>query len=553
MTYDYVIIGSGFGGSVSALRLTEKGYKVLVLERGKRLRDEDFAKSNWLIWKYLWAPAMRCFGILQISAFRHVIVLHGAGVGGGSLGYGNVLMEPYPATFGEPGWNYLANWGSLLAPHYQTAKTMLGVARNPRLWHADHVLHGIAKELGKEATFYPTEVGIFFGSPDQEGKDIPDPFFNGEGPTRTACIHCGGCMVGCRHNAKNTLVKNYLYLAEKFGAEVLAETHVDDIRPLPAAQPDGARYEIITHRSTAWLFKPKQTIRARNVIVSAGALGSMRLLFRCRDITGSLPKISSRLGELVRTNSESILGSTNRTLDTNWSEGIAITSIFHADPFTTVEPVRYPAGSDLMRFLSGPLMSEGTVFSRFMRSLWNILTRPVDFAKTHFLPGWARRSTILLIMQTIDNRVRMQFKRSPLTLFRRGLVSQQDQAQPIPTYIPVGHEVTRRFAAQTNGIALGSLNESLLKVPITAHILGGVPFGADDSQGVVGLDCQVHNYPGLYVVDGSILPANPGVNPSLTITAMSEYAMSGVPPKPGAPIRQPVGVAKIPAESSLTV
>jgi len=540
-TFDFVVIGSGFGGSVSAMRLTEKGYRVLVLERGKRFRDHDFAKTTWNIRKYLWAPAARCFGILQISPFRNVFVLHGSGVGGGSLGYANVLMEPSDELFAAPAWHHLADWKSILRPHYDTAKRMLGVNSNPRLWPADHTLKSIARELGQEATFRPTTVGTFFGTP---GVEVADPYFGGEGPTRTGCIHCGGCMVGCRHNAKNTLAKNYLYFAEKWGAEVRPEAEVRDICPLPSGQPDGARYEVLYHRTTAWRKRLLPPVRARNVVVSAGTLGTLRLLFRCRDITRSLPQISQRLGDVVRTNSEALLGVVNRGLRTNYSEGIAITSIFQADPVTTIEPVRYSAGSDLMRFLGGPLIDSGTFSQRLLRSVVDIFRRPGDFLRTHVLPGWAKRTTIMLVMQTEDNRIKLRLGRGVTTLWRRGLVSQPDDERTIPSTIPIGHEVTRRFAEMTNGIPSGTINEALLNIPMTAHILGGCPFGRDAHEGVVGLDCQAHNYPGLYVIDGSIVPANPGVNPSLTITALAEYAMSRVPgaieqPRAAMPLAEP--------------
>lgn len=539
-TFDYVIVGSGFGGSVSAMRLTEKGYNVLVLERGKRFRDQDFAKSTWHVRKYIWLPILKCFGILQISTFRDVFVLHGSGVGGGSLGYANVLMEPSDKMFAAPAWSHLADWKSILQPHYRVARRMLGVDRNPCLWPADAVMHSISTELGTTATFQPTDVGTFFGVP---GKTVPDPYFGGEGPDRTGCLQCGGCMVGCRHGAKNTLVKNYLYFAEKWGAQVWPETEVRDVRPLPPRQPDGARYEVVYRRSTRVLANPEKVVRARNVIFSAGALGTLRLLFRCRDVTRSLPRISKRLGDMVRTNSEALLGSSARDLKTNYSEGIAITSIFHADDVTTIEPVRYPAGSSLMRFLSGPLVDQDlSIPARLAKTLIQIFTRPIDFAKTHILPGWAQRTTILLVMQTEDNRIRMRLGRSLFTLWRKDLVSTPDADHTIPGKIDIGHKVTRLFAQKTNGIAAGSLNEGLLNIPMTAHILGGVPFGADEREGVIDLNCEMYNYPGLFVADGSIMPANPGVNPSLTITALAEYAMSRVPPKADATIRQPIGL-----------
>ncbi len=537
-TYDYVIIGSGFGGSVSAMRLTEKGYKVLVIERGKRYRDHEFPKTNWNVRKYLWLPALRCFGILQISPFKNVLVLHGCGVGGGSLGYANVLMEPDDPCYEASAWQLPHHWKEVLQPHFATAKRMLGVTTNPRLWHADHVLREIASELGQADSFRTTTVGTFFGEPGQEGVEVPDPFFGGEGPSRSGCTHCGGCMVGCRYNAKNTLVKNYLYFAEKWGAHVWAETEVRDVRPLPDGQADGARYEVSMWRSTALYPRPKRTVRARNVIAAAGALGTMRLLFRCRDATRSLPKISDRLGTMVRTNSESLLGVVNRSTKTDYSQGIAITSIFNADAVTTIEPVRYPAGSSLMRYLAGPMMNGGSLLGRIAKSVIEIITHPVDFLKVHALPGWAQRSTILLVMQHEDNRIRVRTGRSPFTFFLRNLVSEPDEEQTIPTKIDVGHQVTRRFGEKTNGVPLGSINEGLFNIPLTAHILGGCPFGADASEGVVDADCQVHNYPGLYVIDGSIVPGNPGVNPSLTITALAEYAMSRIP-------------AKTPSESSM--
>ena len=547
---DFVIIGSGFGGSVSAMRLTEKGYSVLVLERGKRYRDEDFAKTNWTVWKYLWAPALRCFGILQISPFRHVIALHGSGVGGGSLGYANVLMQPSDELFANPAWKHLADWKQILEPHYDMARRMLGVDTNPCLWPSDQVLKEIAERLGTADTFKPVDSAIFFGKP---GEEVPDPYFGGEGPVRKGCIHCGACMLGCRHNAKNTLVKNYLYFAEKWGARVWAECEVRDVQPLPPGQPDGARYEIVYRSSTAWLIKPERRVRARNVVFSAGALGTLRLLFRCRDITGSLANLSPRLGDMVRTNSEALLGVMSRNRKTDYSKGLAITSIFMADSVTAVEPVRYPAGASLMRFLAGPMIDvEGGIFRRFIKTIVQILLHPLDFSKTHILPGWAQRSTILLVMQTEDNRIRMRLGRSLFSLFRRNLVSESDQDASIPCKIEIGHQVALQFSEKVDCIPATTINETLLNIPMTAHILGGNPFGRDDQEGVIGLDCQIHNYPGLYVVDGSIMPANPGVNPSLTITALAEYAMSRMPAKAGARVRSPLSIAS-PANPALNL
>jgi cholesterol oxidase len=537
--YDFVVVGSGFGGSVAALRLVEKGYQVLVLERGKRYQDADFARSNWMVWKYLWAPALRCFGILQISPFRHVIALHGAGMGGGSLGYANVLMEPDERLFSAPAWRHLADWKTLLRPHYATARRMLGVAQNPRAWAADRTLAEIAAELNCPETFRLTDIGVFLGEP---GKEVPDPYFGGSGPARSGCTHCGGCMVGCRHNAKNTLMKNYLYFAEKWGARLQAESEVRQVRPLPPDQPDGARYEVVYRRSTGWLIEPHSRVRARNVIFSAGALGTMQLLLRCREITRSLPKISRRLGEIVRTNSEALLGATGKNFQTDCSEGVAITSLFMADPVTAIEPVRYPAGSSLMRFLSGPLIAtRGNGLARLISTLVALVLHPLRFYHMYLQVGWAQRTTILLVMQTEDNCIHMRCGRALQTLFRRNLVSHTDARHSIPATSALGHQVAQRFAEKTGSVPAGTINESLWNIPMTAHLLGGCPFGRTAEEGVIDLDCQIHHYPGLYVVDGSIMPANPGINPSLTITALAEYALSRIPAKPGANTRPPLG------------
>jgi cholesterol oxidase len=535
-TYDYVIIGSGFGGSVSAMRLTEKGYSVLVLEKGKRFEDKDFAKSNWQFWKYLWLPEIRAHGILQISILQGVMVLHGAGVGGGSLGYANVLEVPPEETFATPAWNRTVNWGEILRPHYETAKRMLGVVINPRLWAADHVLKQMAAERGMGHTFRTTEVGAYLG---EAGVTVPDPYFGGEGPSRAGCNYCGGCMVGCRHNAKNTLPKNYLYFAEKNGAEIRSEAEVVDVRPWTihdgswmgyssSSRVEYPRYMVI-HQSSTSLRKPKQTVFAKNVIFAAGVMGTMKLLLHLRDVKRSLPRLSRRLGHMVRTNSEALLGSVARTSDINYSEGLAISSIYDHDTMTRVEPVRYPDGSSLMRFLAAPLIDRDvSVPVRLLKFLGWALTHPFDFAKALILPGWAHNVTILLVMQHADNRMRFRIGRSLFTLFRRDLVAEKELGYEIHAQVRGSHQLTRDFARRTNGIALGSLGENLLGLPTTAHILGGAPIGRDASEGVVNENFEVHNYPGMYIIDGSVMPANPGVNPSLTIAALAEYAMSKI-------------------------
>ena len=535
--YDYVIIGSGFGGSVSAMRLTEKGYSVLVLEKGKRFEDVDFPKTNWQFWKYLWLPALRAHGILQISLLKGVMVLHGAGVGGGSLGYANVLEMPSEETFATPAWNQPIQWGEVLRPHYETAKQMLGAARNPKLWKADLVLQQMAEARGMGHTFRATDVGAFFG---EAGVTVPDPYFGGEGPARTGCRHCGGCMVGCRHNAKNTLPKNYLYFAEKNGAEVEAEVEVTDVRPWIV---DGERSSVhgpwsdaryaVTFRSSTKLFKQTKTVYAKNVIFAAGVMGTMKLLLTLRDVRKSLPKLSGRLGTMVRTNSEGLLGSVARRSDLNYSEGVAISSIYNHDAMTRVEPVRYPDGSSLMRFLAAPLIDRDvSIPVRILRFTWWMMTHPIDFAKALILPGWAHNVTILLVMQHADNRMRLRIGRSFFTLFRRGMVAEEEPRYTINAQVEGSHEIARKFAVKTNGVPLGSLGENLLGLPTTAHILGGAPIGRNADEGVADENFEVHNFPGLYIVDGSIMPGNPGVNPSLTITALAEYAMSKIPNKP---------------------
>jgi cholesterol oxidase len=533
--YDYIIIGSGFGGSVSAMRLAEKGYSVLVLERGKRFEDHDFPKTNWNIWKFLWLPFLRCYGIMQLSFFHDILALHGDGVGGGSLVYANVLMRPDDIIFSHPTWQHLQDWKTILAPHYDTAERMLGVGFNPRQWPADAILKDIAGQLGVQSTFRPTRVGVFFGGPEEvEGQEIQDPYFDGKGPARNTCIHCGGCMVGCRYNAKNTLPKNYLYFAEKFGAEILAEANVHNVIHLSPGDTDGVRYLVAYHCTTAWIHGREHKVRARNVILSAGTLGTLSLLLKCREVTHTLPRISNRLGELVRSNSEALLGVMSSDKQTDYSKGVAITSIFQADTKTAIEPVRYSAGSSFMRLISAPLINPNhKLFTRLFSFLWMMLSHPMIFLRTYVLPGWAKYTTILLAMQTEDNHLRMRLGRSWFTLFKRGLVTQLAEENPVPSHIEMGHYITQEFTRRIHGYPAGSIVEVLFDTPVTAHILGGVSFGRDDQEGVISLDCQVHNYPGLYVVDGSIVPANPGVNPSLTITALAEYAMSKIPPKTG--------------------
>jgi cholesterol oxidase len=525
VAYDFAVIGSGFGGSVSALRLAEKGYRVIVLERGRQFEDQDLPRSNWQLWDYLWLPALRCYGILQMSLLQGALVLHGSGVGGGSLVYAGVLVEPDPAFFDSPAWGHTSDLRRELLPHYATARRMLGIQENPQLWPADLALRAVSERLGRLESFRPTQVGVFLGEP---GVEVPDPYFGATGPARSGCTFCGGCMVGCRHNAKNTLPKNYLHFARQRGVQIMARAQVRVIRPLPDGQSDGARFAVEWARIGGWGYSGRQALRARNVIVAAGTLGTLQLLLRCRDQLHTLPRLSPRLGELVRTNSESFVGAVSRLAVADHSQGLAISSIIRADETTQVETVRFPKGSSFLYWLlSTPFYdSGGGLLRRAIGLIGAILRRPLDFLHSKLVPGLAQRTVALMIMQTKDNRMRLRLGRGPWTLFRRGLVGEHDRRHRIPVNTELGHRILREFAEQVGGSPSVSLAESLLGVPMTAHPLGGCTFGRDQNEGVIGLDFQVHNYPGLYVVDGSVIPANPGINPSLTITALAEYAMS---------------------------
>jgi cholesterol oxidase len=526
--YDWIVVGSGFGGSVSALRLAEKSYDVAVLECGKRFSDEDFPKSTWDSRRYFWAPRMGMRGIFRLSLFRDIAVVSGCGVGGGSLGYANTLYVPPSPFFQDPQWADLEDWERTLAPHYETAQRMLGVVVHDRDDPADQLLRELGEELGVADTYRKTPIGVYLDNP---GKTVPDPFFEGEGPERTGCMQCGRCMVGCPHGAKNTLVKNYLWLAEHRGVEVQAERTVTDIRPLGAADgSDG--YTVTSERSGLLRGRRRRSVTARGVIVAAGPLGTNKLLQRCR-LGGSLPKISPRLGELVRTNSESILAvRVPKDYPEDLSRRVAITSSIYPDPHTHIETVTYGEAGDSMSLLNTLLVGDGTRVTRPLKLLGQIIRHPIDFAKILWPKDTSRRTIILLVMQTLDNAIALRPK-----LKRSGevrLQTEQDPERPNPTFIPVANQAAEWLAERTGGIAQSSVMEATLNVPTTAHILGGAAIGHGPEDGVVDSRQRVFGYENLMVCDGAAIPANVGVNPSLTITALAEHAMAQIPPKEGA-------------------
>jgi cholesterol oxidase len=522
--FDWLVIGSGFGGSVSALRLTEKGHSVGVLECGRRFADDELPSSTADLKRYFWSPKLGMKGIFRLTTFKDVSVVSGCGVGGGSLGYANTLYVPPKKFFEDRQWAGMEDWESALAPHYAEAQRMLGVTQNPHDDPADQLLRELGEELGVGETYKKTPVGVFFGEP---GKTVSDPFFGGEGPDRTGCRLCGRCMVGCPHGSKNTLVKNYLYFAEKRGARVMPERTVVDIRPLGSS--DGAEgYEVESVRSGAWLRKDRRVDRARGVVVSAGPLGTNKLLQRCR-LHGSLPRISTRLGELVRTNSESILTVTvPEDYPDELIKRVAITSSIYPDPNTHIETVTYGNDGDSMHRLYTLLVGDGTRVTRPLKLLGQVLLHPKRLMKVLFPKHWSRRTIIILVMQTLDNAIALRPHEGPLGSF--WLKTEQDPERPNPTFIPVANKAAEWFAERTGGIAQSALTEALFNIPSTAHILGGAVIARDPSEGVVDAHQQVFGYENLLVCDGAAVPANVGVNPSLTITALAEHAMSHIPP-----------------------
>ena len=514
--FDVVIIGSGFGGSVSALRLVEKGYKVAVLEAGRRFDDKDFPKTSWRIHRFLFFPRLGLKGIQRIHALPDVLILAGAGVGGGSLVYANTLYRPPDTYFKDPQWSKITDWSAELDPWYDQASRMLGVSENPLRSPSDEAMYQVAKEMGREHTFTLAPLGIHFGKP---GEEVDDPFFGGKGPRRRGCTHCGECMTGCRHNAKNTLPKNYLGLAEDAGARVFAETTVTGL----SQSANG--WIIDARKSGSWL-GGRRAFTADQVIVACGTYNTLKLLHRMKS-SGSLSRISPTLGDLARTNSESLTAAVMKRGESDYSQGAAITSSFFPDERTHVEPVRYGKGSNLMGLLQ-TVMTDGEKAShRRRRWIVNVLRHPRTLLRIMDVRKWSERSVIALVMQNVDSAITVRAKRGMLG-FR--LTSKNDSLHPNATYIPAANEVARSIARRNGGVPAGHVGD-LVSAPFTAHFVGGCVIGEDESKGVIDPYHRVWNYPTLHVIDGSTLTANLGVNPSLTITAQAERAISMWPNK----------------------
>ncbi len=533
--WDFAVVGSGFGGSVSALRLVEKGYRVLLLEKGRRLGATDFPRSNWRVRRWLWMPGLGCRGLFQMTFLRHVTALSGVGVGGGSLVYANTLPIPGDSFFRAPSWAHLADWKAELAPHYQTARRMLGAVENPNVTYPDQVIRELASDIGRADHVRPTTVAVYFGSP---GVTVADPYFDGRGPERTGCIQCGGCMLGCRFGAKNTLDKNYLHLAEALGLVILADSEVTVVEPDPDA---GGGYRLEVLEGAARFGRKRRVYRAEQVILSSGVLGTVDLLLRmqkrARRRAGGLPRLSPRVGDFVRTNSEVLMGVTTRRRDVDLSRGIAIGSILDTDEHSHIEPVRYPSGSGFFRTLMAPHAPGEHAAARVARALGAALRHPVRTVRTWLVPDWARYTMILLYMRTLEGHLRVRLGRPLRLLFRRGLTTDlADGPRPsaaIPEATDLGRRVAtdlgRRVAERIDGYPTSMVTETVLGIPTTAHILGGCVMGQGPDGGVIDHRHRVFGHPGLYVIDGSAVSANPGVNPSLTICALAERAMTFIP------------------------
>lgn len=512
--YDYVIIGSGFGGSVSALRLSEKGYKVLVIEKGKWFNKEDFPKTNWDLKKWLWLPAFRFFGIFKITMFKDVSVLSGTGVGGGSLVYANTLPRPHKVFYSRGNWAGLADWETELEPHYTEAERMLGATPTPNLFDSDFALLEVAKAFNQGKEFHPTNVGVFFGEAE---KEVPDPYFNGEGPDREGCRFCGGCMTGCRYNAKNTLDKNYLYLAQKRGAKIEAERMVKTVTPDGGA--DGSNGYLITHQSSTSMFKRgKKVIKAKGVVFSGGVLGTVRLLLDMRK-SKNLPNLSPKVGDYIRTNNENLSLIVAKDSDKDYSKGVAIGSIFPPNEHGHIEPVRYSRGSGFWKIAVLPMIFDKRAIIRIPKLIGGLILQPWILGRALFAKDFAKQTVILLFMQHLDST--LKFKRGLFNL--KTLMSTGEKATP---FIKEAEGLANKTAEIIGGKPYMMSIDILTGSPTTAHILGGAVIGDSPEKGVIDTEQKVFGYKNMLVCDGSAVSANPGVNPSLTITAMTERAMS---------------------------
>jgi len=513
--YDYIIIGSGFGGSVSALRLIEKGYKVLVIEKGKHYGAEDFPDSNWNLKRWLWIPFLRFFGFFKITIYRHISILSGVGVGGGSLVYANTLPIPKKEFFEADSWSHLNNWEAELKPFYQTARKMLGVTENPNLEYGDKALQHLSINLKKEELFESTDVAVFFGEPN---KVISDPYFNGEGPDREGCNFCGACMIGCKHNAKNTLDKNYLFFAQKKGAEILAETKVIDVKLVEASKKE----YVVSWKSSTNIFKKRGNITCNGVVFAGGVLGTIPLLLKLKE--SSLSKLSKMVGRGIRTNSESLVGVTSTDKGKEFSKGVAIGSILHTDKYSHIEPVRYPPGSGFWRLQMLPMLEGRNWVIRLAKVFGKIISQPIKWLRLYLVKDWAKQTQILLFMQTLNST--LSFTKG---LFRMN--SKLDFGKAPTAFIPESRDLAKQYGELVDAEPVALISETLLGIPTTAHILGGAVMGNDETEGVIDKDNKVFGYENIYVCDGSAISANPGVNPSLTIAAIAERAMSKIPLK----------------------
>ena len=531
--YDWIVIGSGFGGAVSALRLSEKGYRVAVIEQGRRFQDHELPDSSWDVRDFLWAPEVGGRGILRMVPYKHVMVGCGVGVGGGSLVYFNVSLRPPRRFYNDRQWGELDDWESVLAPHYAMAEQMLGVAPVPYDDPADSALIKVAEDMGRPHGKVNT--AVFYGEP---GVTVEDPYFGGEGPPRRGCISCGECIFGCRYNAKNTLPRNYLYLAERRGAQVLPDRKVVKVRPLAGVEDGSLGYEVVYAAGR----RARGKLTARGVVFSAGAIGTNELLRACKD-SGALPRVSDRLGRVFRTNSEAVMGVTADDPGADYSQRVQITGGMFPDDETMIQSMTWGPAGGLVRLLMAQMTPQGRARRRGRSLAGKVVSNP-RFPLTALRPNaWSRRTIALLVMQTTDNCLQLRASRRP----GGGLQTEQNSRRPNPTYIDSAHEVAARLAQAVGGTPVGTLSESAANIPMTAHPLGGAVIGADELTGVVDRHNRVFGYENLLVCDGSAVPANAGVNPSLTIAAISEHAMSQIPVKPGA-TRRPVEVRTPPPQ-----